>query len=496
MGLSRAVRTEAAICHFVMIKPTHYDDAGYPDARVQFRLVPVVRDTESEEDDLLFTVEEGTHQIVGPIAVAGNQITREKVIRKGLTIKPGDALSRKDLLDSQTRLYRRGIFSSVQVTPGPGETPPAPRTAGSGDPALKEEPGLAGEPAAEGSSKRVPIEVAVREAAPLTQVFGIGYDTDEKLRGQYEIANRNILGSGRYLGLQTRASNLDSRASLLYRELGIFGGRYEIIASAFGEDERRPAFDVRTIGSSVQISRQVTRATRLLYRYSLKDVNLSDALAQIEGTTLRLSGFAASAVHDTRDSLFEPSGGHFLGAEANVYGEGIGSEADFTKFSAQAYFFREVLPKTVWAQAVRAGSATAFGRSRRHPTLTGDIDSGVPPSERFFVGGDTTLRGFKRDQVGPLGGNSDPIGGEGLFLINEELRFPIYRKLRGVIFYDAGNVFRTLGEYSLGDLRQVAGGGFRLTTPIGPFRLEYGAILDRQPGEGRGQFFLSIGQAF
>ncbi len=449
-----------------------YDEAGYPDSRVQFRFVPAVRDEDFEEDDLQFTVEEGAHQVVGPIAVTGNLITRESVIRGGLVIKPGEALSRKELLESQTRLYRRGIFSTVQLKPGPGE------------------------PVEAGGSERVPIEVVVREAAPLTQVFGIGYDTDEKVRGQYEISNRNIFGSGRYVGLQTRASSLDRRGSLLYRELGIFGGRYDIIASAYGATERRPAFDVRTIGSSVQISRQVTRATRLLYRYSLKDVDLSEAAVQFDGTTLRLSGFAISAVHDTRDSLFEPSRGHYFGAEANVYGRGIGSEADFTKFSAQAYSFREVLPNTVWAQAVRVGSATAFGRSRRQPTLTGDIDSGVPPSERFFVGGDTTLRGFKRDLVGPLDANGAPIGGEGLFLLNEELRFPIFRKLRGVIFYDAGNVFRTLGEYSLGDLRHAAGGGFRLTTPIGPFRLEYGAILDRQPGEAKGQLFLSIGQAF
>jgi outer membrane protein assembly complex protein YaeT len=462
-----------------------YDDAGYPDSRVHLGLVPVVRDEESEEDDLVFSIDEGAHQIVGRIDIKGNLMTREKVIRKGLTIKPGDAVSRRDLLDSQTRLYRRGIFSSVQVKPGtdsPGESP-APDFS-------------PGEPTVAGGHEGVPVVVAVREAARLTQVFGFGYDTDEHLRGLYEISNHNVLGSGRHLGLQTRASSLVRRASILYRELGVFGGRYDATASAFGGDEQRPAFDVRTIGSAVQITRQVTRATRLQYRYSLQDVDLSDASAEFDGTTLRLAGFTTSAVHDTRDSFFEPSDGHLLGAEASVYGNGTGSEADFTKFSAQAFFFREVLPRTVWAQGVRAGSATAFGRSRREPTLTGDSESGVPPTERFFTGGDTTLRGFERDRVGPIDAEGDPIGGEGLFLLNEELRFPIYRKLRGVLFYDVGNVFRTLGEYSLKDLRHVAGCGLRLTTPIGPFRLEYGAILDREPGEARGQLFLSIGQAF
>jgi len=143
-----------------------------------------------------------------------------------------------------------------------------------------------------------------------------------------------------------------------------------------------------------------------------------------------------------------------------------------------------------------------YGGSKTGSTLTCDedpltpiVDSGVPPSERFFAGGDTTVRGFRRDRLGDSC-NGDPLGGEGLFILNEELRFPIFNVLGGVLFYDAGNIYRTLEAYDLSDLRQVAGAGLRLATPIGPFRLEYGAILDRRPGEPHGEFFFSIGQAF
>ena len=142
-----------------------------------------------------------------------------------------------------------------------------------------------------------------------------------------------------------------------------------------------------------------------------------------------------------------------------------------------------------------------FGASKDGASLTCTestvpvADSGVPPSERFFAGGDTTVRGFERDRLGDRC-NGDPLGGEGLFILNEELRFPIYNIIGGVLFYDTGNVYRTLHDYSLADLRHVAGAGLRLATPIGPFRLEYGAILDRKAGEPPGEFFFSIGQAF
>src|SRR5262249_6934351 len=141
-------------------------------------------------------------------------------------------------------------------------------------------------------------------------------------------------------------------------------------------------------------------------------------------------------------------------------------------------------------------AAAAFGRSRRDPASTGDAESGVPQTERFFAGGDTTMRGFGRDLVGPLDAAGDPVGGEGLFLLNEELRFPILRELHGVAFADVGNVYRTLDDYTLRDLRECLGAGLRLNTPIGPFRLEYGAVVHPREGEEPGRFYFSIGQAF
>jgi outer membrane protein insertion porin family len=460
-----------------------YDAAGYPDVRVGHTLAPGVREESDRHDDLVFSIEEGTRQTVETIEITGNLITRDRVLRKALTIKPGDPLSRADLLASQTRLYGRELFRSVSVEPAPGEAAPS----------VGDDPW-----------PRV-VRVEVQEAPPLSQVLGIGYDSEEKVRGLYEFTNRNVFGNGRSVGLQTRASSLEQRTVLSYSEKGIFGGRFDALASAFYEDEERPAFDVRTIGSSVLIGRRHTRATRTQYRYSLKDVDLSDAAADFEGTTLRLSNLAVSAIHDTRDAPFDPRRGHYLSGEVQYFGRSIGSEAEFTKVYGQVFLFKQILPKTVWAQALRAGAAIPFGRSEADPTLTGDDVSGLPPSERFFAGGDTTVRGFERDRLGSARGapeqatldvNGDPIGGEGLFLINEELRFPIYRRLHGVLFYDGGNVYRTLETYRLDDLRHVAGAGLRLATPIGPVRLEYGAILDREEGEPRGELFLSIGQPF
>ena len=89
-----------------------------------------------------------------------------------------------------------------------------------------------------------------------------------------------------------------------------------------------------------------------------------------------------------------------------------------------------------------------------------------------------------------------PLGGESMLLLSQEWRQPLWRMLRGVVFYDAGNVYLTLADFKPTDLRHAVGAGLHIETPIGPIRLEYGHKLDRKDEESRGEYFLSIGQIF
>jgi len=486
-----------------------YDESGWPEARVRWEALPASAPDEAsggaadaEEDDIIFTIDEGRRQTIGPIAIAGNLITDDAAIRRALRVDPYEPLSRADLLKAQTNLYRLGVFRAVEIRPEkiPEAAPAIPAAAATEAPAAAgaaPEPPAAGPPAP-GLAAPIerPVTAFVREAPPIRQAFGIGYDSEEKVRGLYEISHSNLFGTARHLGLQLRGSAVEAGASLIFREHGVFGGRYDLQGTAFGIDEERPAFTGRTVGVAAQLSRDVTKATRLKYRYSLRDVNLSESTVDYTGTTLRLAGLTAAGVHDTRDTPFDPRVGHYYALEAQAFGNAIGSEAQYAKLYAQAFTFRRLGRRAVWAQAVRAGVGPTFGTSKSDPASTGDPVSGLPQSERFYAGGDTTMRGWGRDLLGPLDDQGDPIGGEALFILNEELRFRIWRQLQGAVFVDVGNVYRLVSDFSLGDLRESAGAGLRFMTPIGPFRMEYSIILDRLPDEEPGQFYISIGQAF
>ena len=275
------------------------------------------------------------------------------------------------------------------------------------------------------------------------------------------------------------------------------------------EQQIRSSFNFSRRSITAQASRRLTPHVSVSSAYQLQHTHLLDnrtdsanqPLIDRVFTEVRLSSFSTQGFYDTRDEPVDATRGEYLSANAQIAARRIGSEVGFAKSFFTAQLFRP-LPYgrgSVFAAQARLGVATGFPRDvvqtvDGQPVVVGGVRD-LPEPERFFAGGDTTVRGFARDRLGAEC-NGDPLGGEGLFILNEELRFPIHSVIGGVLFYDGGNVYRTLDDYDILELRHVAGAGLRLQTPIGPFRVEYGAILNRKPGEDRGQFFFSIGQAF
>ena len=431
-----------------------YDREGYSRAKVDYEL------RGEAGPELIYRVEEGTRRLVGKIEIEGNRLTRKEVVERELVFREGKPLSAQEILESRKALYRLGIFGAVEIQEIEGENPERPT-----------------------------VRVQVAETRNLTQSLGIGYATDEGLRGLYDVTNSNLLGRARTVGLQLRGSDVNNRIQLLLRDPFLFNRRLDSLLSAFRERSVRDSFTLTETGSTLQVSNKHGEKDRTIYRYILKsddvtDLKISPEEAGVE--SLRLSGLSGGYLHDSRDNFYNPRRGIFASADLAAYGQAIGSQAVFLKFFAQGSLFRKGPGDSVWAQSARLGLADPFG-----------ISDSLPLSERFFAGGDTTVRGFKFEQLGPKDPvTGEPTGGESLFIVNEEFRFPIWRFLRGVVFFDAGNVTSRLSEFDPLDLRTVLGAGIRIETPIGPIRFEYGWKLDREEGETPGALHITIGQAF
>jgi len=142
-------------------------------------------------------------------------------------------------------------------------------------------------------------------------------------------------------------------------------------------------------------------------------------------------------------------------------------------------------PPTVLALSGRIGLATPLGKT---------LDLVI--QDRFFAGGDTTIRGYPQNKVGPLDSSGNPTGGDARILFNAEWRFPIWRWIGGAIFLDTGTVTPKVSDLSLSAFRTGVGASLRLITPVGPIRLDFGYALNPIPGETRWQLYFGVGNSF
>jgi outer membrane protein assembly factor BamA len=193
----------------------------------------------------------------------------------------------------------------------------------------------------------------------------------------------------------------------------------------------------------------------------------------------RLTG---TMLFDTRDDLVDATGGWFHSSNVEYASAALGSQVHFAKFVLQQYYYRSLPGNIVLAGAGRLGLAAGFGQE-------------LIPSERFFAGGPTSVRGYAQDALGPADAFGS-VGGAALLVLNQEIRFPVLKWLGGVGFIDAGNAFASVADLSLGGLRPSVGLGARIRTPVVLIRIDFGIPLDRAAGEPRGRWIFSIGQVF
>jgi outer membrane protein insertion porin family len=183
-------------------------------------------------------------------------------------------------------------------------------------------------------------------------------------------------------------------------------------------------------------------------------------------------------VNDTRDDPVDPRRGHFLLTDTQVSLRVLGGNT-LVKGFVQAATYQLLTAGTLVAVSARLGLARTFGEEQLL----------VPTPDRFFAGGDYSLRGFGVDEVRPDGGNALVLGGI-------ELRRHLLGAFWGAAFAETGNVYPLVSNLSLDDLRYTAGLGLRYKSAVGPLRFDWGYKLDRRPGEKPYHLHFTIGHAF
>jgi outer membrane protein assembly complex protein YaeT len=427
--------------------------------------------------NLDFRITENARSMVREITIEGNRDTSTDMIRTQLDIKPGQPMDLQKLSNSRRKLYNTGAFSMVDINREEMKSDTA------GD-------------------KSIRLRVRVREIQPFELRYGGFFDTERGPGGIVDFANRNSLGSARVLGFRGRYDSQLQEARLYFSQPLLTRFPLKTIASPYFTREINPGtdlvagFNVDRIGFSVQQEAALGRKFLVNYGYRIERSHTYDTGPDpIFDVFLRLAALTSTVSRDTRDDLLDASKGSFLSQAFQFSPASLGSQVRFVKYFGQYFryfplqkprvelFTNQVLrPRLVYATGIRVGLSHGLG------------GQDVPPSERFLAGGSTTVRGFEQNSLGSAG--SLQLGGNAMLVLNNELRFPLFKMFDGVGFVDIGNVYPTISDFSLSDLRKAAGAGLRVRTPWFLLRLDYGFKLDRRPGESIGRIFFSIGQAF
>ena len=199
---------------------------------------------------------------------------------------------------------------------------------------------------------------------------------------------------------------------------------------------------------------------------------------------LNLAYITTAFSYDRRDSLLNPTRGHFFSLSFQHAAAFLGSEVNFSRIYSEYNRYININRFLIGAMSVKIGLGRGLGQK--------DL-----PGERFYAGGSTTLRGFKENFVGPLDlATGLPLGGESLFILKQELRAHLHKLFSLVLFADFGNVYNRAGDLDMLNLRKSIGFGIRLHTAPLLLRLDWGFKLNRLPDESPSRIYLSIGQAF
>ena len=467
----------AAVTNFdrdAQIIRDYYGARGYIRTGVD---VNINTDTNRHTADIVFAVREGQLSYIRNIRIRGNTRTKDKVIRRELTVNPGEIYNEVRVRTSQNRLRNMGYFKFVDI-----------------------------EPLSTAKTNEYDLAVDVEEDRTGQFMVGAGFSSIDNLTGFAELSQGNFdlfgwpyfTGGGQKLKLRVQAGSTMRDVDISFVEPYFLDRRLSFGVDLYQHDSfyYSTEYNQKDTGGKLTLGQPVDLwFSRLNYIYALDAFNIYDIvtnaspLIQAEAGARLKSSFTLELVHDSRDKVFVPTSGNRTTFSAQLAGGPLGGDTDEYGFQGRAaqYF-------PVWFDhVIQLRGQMAFVDSYNG-------SDHVPLFDRLFLGGPYTLRAFKYRNVGPTDGtpNYEPVGGLSMAFASAEYTIPIVEKVRIAGFSDVGMVWSDPFYVTLHHLNSDWGLGIRLDFPGFPIQLDYAFPIhaDDYNDSPSGRFSFSIGYVY
>jgi outer membrane protein insertion porin family len=452
---------------------------------------PEYRERDNNVVDIHIQVFEGEQFRLGRLEFEGNSVTKDKVLRREIFLEEGQVM---DMETFKASLYKLGQLGYFKITENP-------------DFKVNQE------------SKTVDITIKGQEEGKNDLQFGGGYSETYGFFGQFQFFTRNFLGEGEGFGINYQRGRRQDFFSLSYSDPWFLDRPHSLGISVYNRETVLPdsvGLRSRGKGGSVSYGFRLDRfeSLSMLYAYERRkehqefvtapDENGNIPLPVISDNEFTTSALVPSYRYDSRDNPYDTFQGTRISLSASYSGGPLGGSIDVLKPVLSMTRFHRLGRTSAISMNVEGGQI--FPLEDNCANTFAELDEFdnqlcVPRSERFFVGGEYTLRGFKSYSVGPqeetASGNLN-VGGYKYSVFNLEYIQKINDPLRVVFFADAGNAYAHGADWDLSDLRYSVGAELRVFLPVFqfPLRFIYAFNPDEREGDRFEAFQFSVGNSF
>jgi translocation and assembly module TamA len=402
--------------------------------------------------------------IFGLTTVKGLHKVSRRIVMRELAYQPGQRFDIRKVEKSRTNILNLNLFSAVEFNIGGN-----PKT-----------------------SHVVPITIDVQEKQQHTLTLALGYNTQTLLNAQIAWNSYDFLGDGRQLLITGTYSQITTALETQLIQPHFFSRDARLILDAAQAQESYQTYMLNASRFDPHVDYIFSPALTGSLGYRLEYLKYN----QVNPTTIQaiggfrrdgiLSGPDANLIFNNTADLLNPSSGEIFSLTGNLSDHALGADYRYWRTSAEARKYQALGGKTILATRLKIGLAD---------TLNGRIDD-VPLSERFYSGGEGSVRGYGLRRIGPLSLSNDPLGGLSLVETSIELRHPLIWKLSGAAFFDCGQVSLHSFDIPVDALQCGYGPAVSLDTPVGPARVDLGIPTKTPRGDNSYQFYFSIGQYF